>query len=168
MKAKRNIVIGATAAQVKAAIGVTPEDERIVREVLARGAEPRSVARRIACSRFPTQGQDVCAASSIFFPSAAPRCTASTGSHSPGRRVCRGSTCHDGTVDGILRALSDCFGTLGTQPPPGKVRRLHDIVLQRAHEVRRQTGAADLFTPTLFRRTTLIALHVAQDMGLVP
>ncbi len=74
---------------------------------------------------------------------------------------------HGGTVDGMLGAVSDCFGTRGPQPSHARMRKLHDVVSRRAHEVRRQVGARDLYTPAIFRRTVLIAIAVARNLDII-
>ena len=63
MKAKRNIVVGATAAQIEAAIGVTPEDRKIVREILAHGHEPRAARARLSRRRGTPKPKDALGAS---------------------------------------------------------------------------------------------------------
>jgi hypothetical protein len=73
---------------------------------------------------------------------------------------------HRGSADGVLAALSDWLGSRGNDPTPRKLRRLHELVLQRARGMQRELGAGSLFTPTLFRRITLVASIVAENMRL--
>ena len=74
---------------------------------------------------------------------------------------------HRGTPSGVLVALSDWLGARGNDPTPRRMKHLYEIVYRRARTMQRELGASSLFTPTLFRRTTLVASLVAENMGLV-
>jgi hypothetical protein len=73
---------------------------------------------------------------------------------------------HRGSADGVLAALSDWLGTRGNDPTPRRLRRLHELVFARARGMQRELGAGSLFTPTLFRRITLVASLIAENMRL--
>ena len=73
---------------------------------------------------------------------------------------------HRGTPMGVLAALSDWLGTRAHDPSPRRMERLFEVVYARSKQMRAEIDAATIFTPALFRRTTLVAISVAQNMGL--
>lgn len=73
---------------------------------------------------------------------------------------------HRGTPSGVLAALSDWLGTHAHDPTPRRMHDLHEIVYARAKEMRAELDTDSLFTPALFRRTTLMAAAVARNMGI--
>jgi hypothetical protein len=73
---------------------------------------------------------------------------------------------HRGTPSGVLAALSDWLGSHGHDPTPRRMMHLYEVVYARAKEMRDEVDAETLFTPALFRRTTLMAAAVARNMGI--
>jgi hypothetical protein len=73
---------------------------------------------------------------------------------------------HRGTPGGVLAVLSDWLGSRAHDPSPRKMMRLYEIVYARAKELRADVDSVTVFTPALFRRTTLVAASVASNMGV--
>jgi hypothetical protein len=75
---------------------------------------------------------------------------------------------HRGTPTGVLAALSDWLGSRAHDPSPRQMLRLYEIVRERSKELRADVDAETVFSPALFRRTTLVAASVARNMRLTP
>lgn len=73
---------------------------------------------------------------------------------------------HRGSPAGVLTALSDWLGSRAHDPSPRRLTRHYEIVSERAKELRTDVGADTIFSPALFRRTTLVAAAVARNMGI--
>lgn len=73
---------------------------------------------------------------------------------------------HRGTPRGVLSVLSDWLGTHAHDPTPRRMERLFEIVHTRAKQMKRELDQPTVFTPALFRRTTLVAMAVARNMQI--
>lgn len=73
---------------------------------------------------------------------------------------------HRGTPRGVLSVLSDWLGSQAHDPTPRRMERLFEIVYARAKQMKREVDQPTVFTPALFRRTTLVALAVARNMQI--
>lgn len=74
---------------------------------------------------------------------------------------------HGGTVDGVLNGVLGFFGSSAGDPTFAKLRRLHDLVWERAVEIRDGHGVETLFSPAVFRQTVLMATSIARNKGLI-
>jgi hypothetical protein len=75
---------------------------------------------------------------------------------------------HDGTQNGILRCLLDCFGTRGSRRPTFATLTSMTRKLGRAVAVlEREQGAVHPFHPELFRQAVDAAVQLAHAEGLI-
>lgn len=74
---------------------------------------------------------------------------------------------HEGTQDGILSCILDCFGAPGDTPSPRDLRALAAKLFRIVLRLQREQSRDNPFSPHLFRRTVKAAAELARLAGLI-
>jgi hypothetical protein len=74
---------------------------------------------------------------------------------------------HEGTQEGILGCLLDCFGTLGRTPAMKELKSLTAKLSRIILRLQREQSRSDPFSPHLFRRAVEAATELARLDGLI-
>jgi len=74
---------------------------------------------------------------------------------------------HEGSQDGILSCILDCFGTPGDAPSPRDLRALAMKLARIVQRLQREQNRDNPFSPHVFRRTVEAAAELARIAGLI-
>jgi hypothetical protein len=74
---------------------------------------------------------------------------------------------HEGTQEGILACLLDCFGTGGRAPEVKELKGLTNKLSRITLRLQREQSRSDPFSPHLFRRAVEAATELARLEGLI-
>ena len=74
---------------------------------------------------------------------------------------------HEGTQEGILRCILDCFGTQGQQPEFSALKALTRKLSRAVAKLERDQGARHPFHPYIFRQAVSAAVQLALVEGLI-
>jgi hypothetical protein len=74
---------------------------------------------------------------------------------------------HNGTQQGMLRCLLDCFAAPGKAPSSTLLTRLTRRLTRVVEKLEREHGVSSPFYPVLFRQTTDAATGLAKEDGLI-
>jgi hypothetical protein len=75
---------------------------------------------------------------------------------------------HDGTQDGVIRCVLDCFGTDSQTPSFATLKSLTLRLARFSLELQREHDLREPFHPYVFRRTVDAAAKLARSEGLIP
>jgi hypothetical protein len=74
---------------------------------------------------------------------------------------------HEGTQEGVLACLLDCFGAPGRTASARQLKGLTSKLSKIVHRLQREESREHLFSPHLFRRTVKAAADLARLEGLI-
>jgi hypothetical protein len=74
---------------------------------------------------------------------------------------------HEGTQDGILRCVLDCFGTQGQQPGFSTLKAVTRKLSRAVAKLERDQGARHPFHPYIFRQAVNAAVQLGLAEGLI-
>jgi hypothetical protein len=74
---------------------------------------------------------------------------------------------HEGTQEGILRCILDCFGTEGQQPSFATLKTLTRKLSRVVADLERDQGVRHPFHPYIFRQVVNAAVRLARAEGVI-
>ena len=72
---------------------------------------------------------------------------------------------HGGTVEGVLRGLSDCFVHVNGPPPMTETKRIYRELRRAQPGVLKRVGATTIFSPRAFKELALMARVLTTRLG---
>lgn len=74
---------------------------------------------------------------------------------------------HQGTVEGVMRELCNCFVAEGRQPSVPQMLRIHRRLRSRVKNLMLQAGARTVYEPRIFNDLSYAALALARSEGIL-